>query len=103
MAAAAGFSYPSPPCNRLPRMSWPTRRGASACEVDVSGRFGQSVTVRCGEVETIEYKPGQGRRGHHLLPASARATQAPSDFSQAALRDTVRAAARYRPLYRRRR
>lgn len=31
------------------------KQGASACEVDVSDGFGQSVTVRCGEVETIEY------------------------------------------------
>ena len=29
--------------------------GASACEADVSDGFGQSVTVRRGEVETIEY------------------------------------------------
>ena len=34
--------------------------GASDCEVDVSEGFGQSVTVRCGEVETIEYNRDKG-------------------------------------------
>ena len=67
------------------------KQGASACEVDVSTGFGQSVTVRCGEVETIEYNRDKGisvsvylgqRKGH----AST------SDFSARALRDTVDAA-----------
>jgi PmbA protein len=48
-------------------------KGATACEVDVSEGFGQSVTVRRGEVETIEYNRDKGlgvtaylgqRRGH---------------------------------------
>ena len=49
------------------------RQGASACEVDVSEGFGQSVTVRRNEVDTIEYNRDKGigvsvylgqRRGH---------------------------------------
>ena len=65
--------------------------GATACEVDVSEGFGQSVTVRKGEVETIEFNRDKGigvttylglRRGH----AST------SDFTPAALRATVEAA-----------
>lgn len=65
--------------------------GASDCEVDVSEGFGQSVTVRCDEVETIEYNRDKGisvtvylgqRKGH----AST------SDFSPRALRETVDAA-----------
>ena len=36
-------------------LAYAEKQGASACEVDVSTGFGQSVTVRCGEVETIEY------------------------------------------------
>ena len=67
------------------------RCGATACEVDVSEGVGQSVTVRKGEVETIEFNRDKGigvttylgqRRGH----AST------SDFSPASLRATVEAA-----------
>ncbi|QKS27700.1 metalloprotease PmbA [Accumulibacter sp.] len=67
------------------------RQGASACEVDVSTGFGQSVSVRCGEVETIEYNRDKGvsvsvylgrRKGHANT----------SDFSPRAVRETVEAA-----------
>ena len=72
-------------------LAYAEKQGASACEVDVSTGFGQSVTVRCGEVETIEYNRDKGisvsvylgqRRGH----AST------SDFAASALRETVDAA-----------
>jgi PmbA protein len=72
-------------------LAYAERQGASACEVDVSTGFGQSVTVRCGEVETIEYNRDKGisvsvylgqRKGH----AST------SDFATTALRETVDAA-----------
>ncbi len=65
--------------------------GATAAEVDVSEGHGQSVTVRLGEIETIEHNRDKdiavtvyfgARRGH----AST------SDFSDRALTDTVRAA-----------
>lgn len=68
-----------------------SRAGASAAEVDVSEGYGQNVTVRLGEIETIEHNRDKDiavtvyfgqRRGH----AST------SDFSDAALADTVRAA-----------
>ena len=71
------------------------RLGASACECDVSEAHGLSVTVRMGEVDTIEHNRDKGlgvsvyfadrphvRRGH----ASS------SDFSSAALARTVEAA-----------
>lgn len=66
-------------------------QGASAAEVEVSEGSGQTVSVRCGEVETIEYNRDKSievsvylgqRRGH----AST------SDFSPDALRATVEAA-----------
>ena len=65
--------------------------GASDCEVDVSEGFGQSVSVRCGAVETIEYNRDKGigvtvYLGQHKGHAST------SDFSAAAVRDTVEAA-----------
>ena len=65
--------------------------GASAAETELSEGFGQSVTVRRGEVETIEYNRDKGvdvtvyigqQRGH----AST------SDFSSQAIRETVEAA-----------
>jgi PmbA protein len=65
--------------------------GASACEAEVSQAFGQNVSVRQNEVETIEYNRDKGlgvtvhfghRRGH----AST------SDMSPEAIRDTVKAA-----------
>ena len=67
------------------------KSGASDCEVDVSEGFGQSVSVRCGDVETIEYNRDKGigvtiYLGQHKGHAST------SDFSPAALRETVEAA-----------
>lgn len=67
------------------------RLGATACETDISESVGKNVSVRLGEVETIEYNHDKGigvtvyldgRKGH----AST------SDFSGTALRDTVQAA-----------
>ena len=37
-----------------------SRKGASASEVEVSAAVGQSVTVRHGEVETVEYNRDKG-------------------------------------------
>lgn len=72
------------------------RLGAAACECDVSEAHGLSVTVRMGEVDTIEHNRDKGlgvsvyfgdrphvRRGH----AST------SDFSSSAIAQTVDAAA----------
>lgn len=65
-----------------------SQQGATGCEAEASEGFGQSVTVRRGEVETIEYNRDKSisvsvylgqRRGH----AST------SDFGTQALRDTV--------------
>ncbi|MDP2707854.1 MAG: metalloprotease PmbA [Burkholderiales bacterium] len=72
-------------------LAYAREHGASACETEVSEAFGQTVTVRCGEVETIEYNRDKSigvtaylgkRRGH----AST------SDFSPQAIRATADAA-----------
>ena len=72
-------------------LKYAREHGASSCEADVSERFGQTVTVRRGEVETIEYNRDKSigvtaylgrRRGH----AST------SDFSLQAMRATADAA-----------
>jgi PmbA protein len=65
--------------------------GASACEADVSEGFGQSVTVRRGEVETIEYNRDKGVVVSVYL-GKQRGYAGTSDFSAPAVRDTVDAA-----------
>ena len=87
------FSYPSTTLQKIAQdvLSQAKKLGATACETDISDGFGQNVTVRRGEVETIEYNRDKGlsvsvyigqRRGH----AST------SDFSPQAVSDTVAAA-----------
>lgn len=66
-------------------------RAASACEVDVSEGFGQSVSVRCGEVETIEYNRDKGI-GVTVYLGQQKGYASTSDFSSTALRETVEAA-----------
>jgi len=65
--------------------------GASACETDVSEAFGQSVTVRRGEVETIEYNRDKGI-GVTVYLGQRRGHASTSDFSADAVRSTVEAA-----------
>ncbi len=67
------------------------RLGASACDVDVSEGFGQSVTVRRGEVDTIEYNRDKGV-GITVYLGQQKGYASTSDFSVAALRDTAAAA-----------
>ncbi|MBI3479575.1 MAG: metalloprotease PmbA [Nitrosomonadales bacterium] len=72
-------------------LDYAKQRGASAASADVSVGFGQTVTVRQGEVETIEYNRDKGLSvtiylGQHRGNAST------SDFSPQAVRDTVDAA-----------
>lgn len=66
-------------------------RGASACDTDVSEGFGQSVTVRKGVVETIEYNRDKGV-GVTAYDGQRRGYASSSDFSLEALRATVDAA-----------
>jgi len=67
------------------------KRGASACDVDVSEGFGQSVTVRRGEVETVEHNRDKGI-GVTVYLGRRKGYASTSDFSAQALRDTVAAA-----------
>jgi PmbA protein len=65
--------------------------GASACEVDVSEGFGQSVSVRRQDVETIEYNRDKGL-GVSVYIGQRRGHASSSDFSAEAMRATVEAA-----------
>ena len=87
------FSYPFATLQQLARdvLSHAGNKGATACEVDVSEGFGQSVTVRCGAVETIEYNRDKGI-GVTIYSGQRKGYASTSDFSAAALRDTVEAA-----------
>ena len=67
------------------------KAGASAAEAEVSQGFGQSVTVRRDEVETIEYNRDKGL-GVTVYFGQRRGHASTSDFSPAAIRDTVKAA-----------
>jgi len=67
------------------------QQGATACTAEVSDGFGQAVTVRQGEVETIEYNRDKGL-GISVYIGQQRGSASTSDFSSKALRDTVEAA-----------
>ncbi|HAN55316.1 MAG TPA: metalloprotease PmbA, partial [Betaproteobacteria bacterium] len=54
-------------------LAYAREHGATGCEAEASQSYGQSVTVRKGEVETIEYNRDKGisvsvyigqRKGH---------------------------------------
>jgi len=71
------------------------RRGASACECDVSEAHGLSVTVRMGEVDTIEHTRDKGLGVSVYFgerPRVRRGHASTSDFSAAAIARTVDAA-----------
>jgi len=67
------------------------RRGATASEVDVSEGLGQTVSVRLGEVETVEYNQDKGV-GVTVYLGQKKGHASTSDFSERALADTVDAA-----------
>jgi predicted Zn-dependent protease len=62
-------------------LKFATKRGASACEVDVSEGFGQSVSVRRDEVDTIEYNRDKGV-GVTIYDGQKRGYASTSDFSR---------------------
>ncbi|MEC5400249.1 metalloprotease PmbA [Uliginosibacterium sp. H1] len=66
-------------------------QGATASEADVSEGFGHSVSVRRGEVETIEYNRDKGI-GVTVYIGQQRGHASSSDFSREALHATVDAA-----------
>jgi PmbA protein len=93
MPEAAAFSYPFATLQQLAAdvLAHAKAKGASACEVDVSEGFGQSVAVRCDEVETIEFNRDKGI-GITVYDGQRKGYASTSDFSPQALRETVEAA-----------
>ena len=92
-AGASRFTHPLSTLQNLADevLGYARKAGASACEVDVSEGFGQSVMVRCGEVETIEYNRDKGI-GVTVYLGQQKGNASTADFSTAALRETVEAA-----------
>lgn len=88
-----GFTYDSDKLQSLTRdaLAYARERGATASEVEVSEGYGQTVTVRRGEVETIEYNRDKGM-GVSVYIGQQRGHASTSDFSPKALRDAVDAA-----------
>jgi len=93
MPATAAFSYPFATLQQLAEdvLKHARDNGATACEVDVSEGFGQSVGVRCDEVETIEFNRDKGV-GITIYSGQRKGYASTSDFSAQALRETVEAA-----------
>jgi len=72
-------------------LDYAKQRGATAASTDVSVGFGQGVTVRRGEVETIEYNRDKGL-SVTVYHGQQRGSSSTSDFSPQAVRDAVDAA-----------
>jgi len=91
--SASDFSYTRNKLRQLAQdvLNHARQLGATACETDVSEGFGQSVTVRRNEVETIEYNRDKGI-GVTVYLNQQRGHASTSDFSPQALRATVEAA-----------
>jgi len=72
-------------------LKYAREQGATACETEVSEGFGQTVTVRRGEVETIEYNRDKSI-GVTVYLGKRRGHASTSDFSAQAIRATAGAA-----------
>lgn len=67
------------------------RQGATAAEAGVSAESGLSVTVRLGEVETVEHNRDKGL-GVTVYFGQRKGSASTSDYSPQAIEETVRAA-----------
>ena len=86
----AGFSFSHDTLRELASdvLKFARKAGASACATDVSEGYGQTVAVRCGEVDTIEYNRDKGI-GVTIYMGQRRGHASTSDFSRKALKATV--------------
>jgi PmbA protein len=88
-----GFSFAQDQLREIAQdiLKMARRRGATACEVDISEGFGQTTSVRKGEIDTIEYNRDKGI-GVTIYLGQQRGYASTSDFAPAALKATVDAA-----------
>ena len=87
------FSHSAEMLRQLARdmLQYAKQQGATSSAAEVSDGYGQAVTVRQGEVETIEYNRDKGIAVSVFL-GQRRGNASTSDFSKQAVRDTVDAA-----------
>ena len=87
------FSFSADRLRQIARdvLDYAAQRGASAAETEVSEGAGQTVTVRRGAVETIEYNRDKGI-GVTVYLGQQRGHASTTDFTPQAMRDTVDAA-----------
>ena len=69
-------------------LTYAARQGATACAAEASVGMGQSIGVRKGEVETVEYNRDKGLSVSVYL-GQRRGNASTSDFSSQAIHDTV--------------
>src|SRR5574340_1094814 len=93
LSATPRFSHSADALRNIARdmLDYARQRGATAASTEVSVGFGQAVTVRRGEVETIEYNRDKGL-GVTVYLGQRRGHASTSDFSPKAVQDTVDAA-----------
>jgi len=93
LAAQTHFSHSPDSLRQIAQdlIQYARQQGATACAAEVSDGFGQAVTVRQGDVETIEYNRDKGL-GISVYIGQQRGSASTSDFSPQAVRDTVDAA-----------
>ncbi|WP_172203885.1 MULTISPECIES: metalloprotease PmbA [unclassified Niveibacterium] len=93
MATSNGFSFTQDALREIAAdvLKSAKGQGASACDVDVSEGWGHSVSVRQGEVDTLEYHRDKGISVTVYL-GQQRGHASTTDFAPQALRDTVAAA-----------
>jgi PmbA protein len=87
------FSFSADRLRQIARdvLDYAAQRGATAAETEVSEGVGQTVTVRRGDVETIEYNRDKGI-GVTVYLGKQRGHASTTDFTPQAMRDTVDAA-----------
>ncbi|MBI5439282.1 MAG: metalloprotease PmbA [Nitrosomonadales bacterium] len=93
VSSAPRFSHSADALRNIAQdmLAYARQRGASAASAEISEGFGQAVTVRHGEVETIEYNRDKGL-GITVYIGQQHGNASTSDFSPRAVRDTVDAA-----------
>jgi PmbA protein len=93
VATESRFSHPYEKLCEIAQdlLQYAKKQGATAAVAEVSDGFGQTVNVRQGAVETIEYNRDKGL-GVTVYIGQQRGNASTSDFSPQAVRDTVDAA-----------
>lgn len=88
--SSSPFSYTRDQLAALARMTveHAMHRGASAADTEISEGIGQNVSVRQGEIETIEYNKDKGA-GVTVYLGQRRGHASTSDLSEAALKSAV--------------